>query len=75
MKDLLRDVKFSREDILTLQDPAHPEKWDISTFHYVQHEESKSDELQFYCVHNVCVRQTRPQSRSVFSHSTDEPGN
>ena len=36
MRDLLLDTKFSRSDIITLQDPAHPEKWDVSGFHYVK---------------------------------------
>lgn len=36
MRDLLTDEKFSRADLITLQDPAHPEKWDISSFHYVK---------------------------------------
>lgn len=40
MRDLLTDKKFSRTDIITLQDPAHPEKWDVSTFHYVKHEKA-----------------------------------
>ena len=38
MKDLLTDESFSKEDILTLQDPAHPEVWDISTFYCVKQE-------------------------------------
>lgn len=36
MKDLISDEKFSRSDLLTLQDPTHPEKWDISTFYHVK---------------------------------------
>ena len=36
MRDLLTDEKFSRSDLITLQDPSHPEKWDVSTFHYVK---------------------------------------
>lgn len=41
MRDLLTDVKFSRSDIITLQDPSHPEKWDISAFHYVKEGQDK----------------------------------
>ncbi len=45
MRDLLTDVKFSRSDILTLQDPAHPEKWDVSTFHYVKEGQNEGSEF------------------------------
>ena len=40
MKDLISDESFSRSDLLTLQDPAHPEKLDFSTFYHVK---NKSD--------------------------------
>lgn len=36
MRDLLTDEKFSKADMLTLQDPAHPEIWDLSSFHCVK---------------------------------------
>lgn len=41
MRDLLTDEKFSRADLITLQDPAHPEKWDVSSFHYVKARDAK----------------------------------
>jgi hypothetical protein len=41
MRDLLTDEKFSRDDLVTLQDPSHPEKWDISNFHYVKEKDAK----------------------------------
>ena len=41
MRDLLTDKKFSRADLIILQDPAHPEKWDISSFHYVKQRDAE----------------------------------
>ena len=40
MRDLLTDEHFSRSDLITLQDPDHPEKWDVSSFYHVK---NKSD--------------------------------
>lgn len=35
-RDLLTDEVFTKADIITLQDPSHPEQFDLSTFHYVK---------------------------------------
>ena len=40
MRDLLTDEKFTKADILTLQDPSCPEKWDISKFFCVKQEKT-----------------------------------
>lgn len=36
MRDLLNDEPFTKADIITLQDPANPERFDLSTFYYVK---------------------------------------
>ena len=38
LRDLLTDEKFSRSDLITLQDPEHPETWDVSTFYHVKNQ-------------------------------------
>lgn len=38
MRELLTDEPFTKADIITLQDPAHPERFDLSTFHYVRNQ-------------------------------------
>lgn len=43
MKDLITDEHFSRSDLVTLQDPEHPEKWDISTFYHVNNKSDGND--------------------------------
>ncbi|KAH8401626.1 hypothetical protein KR009_006926, partial [Drosophila setifemur] len=35
-KDLVDDTPFQRKDIITIQDPQHLEKFDISTFHHIR---------------------------------------
>jgi peptidyl-prolyl cis-trans isomerase-like 2 len=35
-KDLINDTPFTRKDIITIQDPNHLEKFDISKFYYIQ---------------------------------------
>ena len=50
MKDLLTDEPFSRSDLLTLQDPAHPEKWDISTFFHLKNKSDGNAILRRTCV-------------------------
>lgn len=35
-KDLVSDVPFTRKDIITIQDPSQLEKFNISTFYYIQ---------------------------------------
>lgn len=36
-KDLISDEPFTRKDIITIQDPSHLEKFDISKFYYIKH--------------------------------------
>lgn len=65
MRDLLNDKKFSRADILTLQDPAHPEKWDISTFHYVKEGNNEDlDQSKKRCG-TSSVRHMNPETRAT----------
>lgn len=42
--DLLTDAPFQRKDIVTLQDPTHPEKSDVSSFHHIRHNLAVTDE-------------------------------
>jgi len=40
----LTDASFKRGDVVTLQDPAHPEKFDVSSFHHIRHNLMVTDE-------------------------------
>ncbi|TGZ46907.1 hypothetical protein CRM22_011076 [Opisthorchis felineus] len=41
--DLLSSDPFTKEDIITLQDPQNLDKFNISAFYHVQHKEEKND--------------------------------
>jgi len=43
-KELLTDEVFTREDMITLQDPSHLEKFNIANFHHVKHDQRIEDE-------------------------------
>ena len=43
-KDLLNDEPFTRKDIITLQDPSHAMKFNLSTFHHIKHNIKVEDE-------------------------------
>lgn len=43
-KELLTDESFKREDLITLQDPAHLEKFNIANFHHVKNDHKIEDE-------------------------------
>ena len=43
-KELLTDEVITREDMITLQDPSHLEKFNIANFHHVKHDQQIEDE-------------------------------
>lgn len=43
-KELLTDEPFTRQDIITLQDPSHLEKFNIANFHHVKNDQKIEDE-------------------------------
>ncbi|KAJ4439457.1 RING-type E3 ubiquitin-protein ligase ppil2, partial [Periplaneta americana] len=43
-KDLLTDEPFQRQDLITLQDPNHIEKFNLSTFHHLKNNLKIEDE-------------------------------
>ncbi len=58
MRELLTDEPFTKADMITLQDPAHPERFDLSTFYYVKNKMTLDDGGVWYvwCVRCVmCV--------------------
>lgn len=62
-KDLLNDEPFTRDDIITIQDPSNLEKFNYSNFHHVknklklvedtQSDEAKSEYRRLKCVNQV----------------------
>lgn len=46
-KELLTDEVFAREDMITLQDPSHLEKFNIANFHHVKNDQRIEDEGTF----------------------------
>jgi len=43
-KELLTDEPFTRQDMITLQDPSHLEKFNIAKFHHVTNDQKIEDE-------------------------------
>ena len=43
-KELLTDEVFTRQDIVTLQDPSHLSKFNIANFHHVKNDQKIEDE-------------------------------
>ncbi|KAK4018138.1 hypothetical protein OUZ56_000208 [Daphnia magna] len=43
-KELLTDEPFTRQDIITLQDPSHLEKFNIANFHHVKNDQKIENE-------------------------------
>ncbi len=43
-KELLTDETFARQDIITLQDPSHLEKFNIAKFYHVTHDQKIENE-------------------------------
>ena len=43
-KELLTDETFTRQDIITLQDPNHLSKFNIANFHHVKNDQKIEDE-------------------------------
>ena len=48
LRDLLSDEPFTRSDIITLQDPMAPEKFDVSSFYHVKNKISLREGLVSY---------------------------
>lgn len=44
-RDLLTDEPFTRADIITLQDPMAPEKFDVSSFYHVKNKLAMKGQL------------------------------
>lgn len=42
-RDLLTDEPFTRADIITLQDPMAPERFDVSSFYHVKNKLAVKD--------------------------------
>lgn len=46
-KELLTDEAFTRQDLITIQDPAHLEKFNIANFYHVKHDQKiENEELE-----------------------------
>ena len=43
-KELLTDEAFTRQDLITIQDPAHLEKFNIANFYHVKHDQKIENE-------------------------------
>ena len=43
-KELLTDETFTRQDIITLQDPSYLEKFNIANFHHVKNDQKIENE-------------------------------
>ena len=43
-KELLTDDAFTRQDMITIQDPNHLEKFNIANFHHVKNDQKIEDE-------------------------------
>ena len=48
-KELLTDETFTRQDIITLQDPSHLEKFNIANFHHVKNDQKIENE-GIFCI-------------------------
>lgn len=46
-KDLINDQPFTRQDIITIQDPNNAMKFNLSTFHHIKNNIRVEDEGKF----------------------------
>ncbi len=69
MRELLTDQPFTKADIITLQDPTHPERFDLSTFYYVKNKLSLDDGSvahnvwTYYANQCLCIDELRPATQ------------
>lgn len=58
-KELLTDEVFTRDDMITLQDPSHLEKFNIANFHHVKNDQRIEDEGKYIIFSElVCKNET-----------------
>ncbi|CAL8091312.1 unnamed protein product [Calicophoron daubneyi] len=65
--DLLTSEPFTKEDIITIQDPSQLEKFNISAFYHVQHKEEERDGSSV-----VVIRQLNQETKETLAELPKE---